>query len=128
MIKKYTPLVIRIVIAFLLAQTLYFKFTAHPNSIYLFEQTGLGATGRIGIGILELIAVILLLIPRTIWAGSLLTLGIISGAIFFHLTSLGIAVNGDNGSLFYMAIVIFILSLITLRINRKSIPIIGKKL
>lgn len=128
MTKKYAPLVIRIVIAFLLAQTLYFKFTAHPNSVYIFEQTGLGTTGRIGIGILELIAVILLLIPRTIWAGTLLTLGIISGAIFFHLTSLGITVNGDNGSLFYMAIVIFILSLITLRINRKSIPIIGKKL
>lgn len=128
MVKKYLPLVIRIVIALLLVQTLYFKFTAHPNSVYIFEQTGLGAQGRIGIGVLELIAAILLLIPRTVWAGALLTLGVISGAIFFHLTSLGIMVNNDKGTLFYMAVLVFILSLITLLKNRKSIPIIGKKL
>lgn len=128
MVKKYLPLVIRIVIALLLVQTLYFKFTAHPNSVYIFEQTGLGAQGRIGIGVLELIAAILLLIPRTVWAGALLTLGVISGAIFFHLTSLGIIVNNDKGTLFYMAVLVFILSLITLLKNRKSIPIIGKKL
>lgn len=128
MVKKYLPLVIRVVIALLLVQTLYFKFTAHPNSVYIFEQTGLGAQGRIGIGVLELIAAILLLIPRTVWAGALLTLGVISGAIFFHLTSLGIMVNNDKGTLFYMAVLVFILSLITLLKNRKSIPIIGKKL
>lgn len=128
MIKKYFPLITRIVIAFLLIQTLFYKFSAHQDSVYIFEQTGLGTTGRIAIGILELIAAILLLIPRTIWLGALLTLGIITGAIYFHLTKLGIEVHVDNGTLFYMAVLIFVLSLVILLLNRKNIPIIGKTL
>jgi uncharacterized membrane protein YphA (DoxX/SURF4 family) len=126
--KKYFPLIIRLVIAIILIQTLRFKFTAHPDSVYIFEKSGLGDVGRIGSGIAELIAAILILIPRTIWLGALLTLGIISGAIVTHLTKIGIEVNGDGGTLFFMAVLIFVLSTITLWIHKKEIPFIGSKL
>ena len=125
--KKHLPVVIRIVIAVLLVQTLFYKFTGHEDSIYIFEKAGLGDAGRIGSGIAELIAAILILIPRTIWLGATLTLGIIAGAILTHLTKIGIEINGDGGTLFFMAIFIFILSFITLFLHRKEIPFIGTK-
>ncbi|MCB0400268.1 MAG: DoxX family protein [Winogradskyella sp.] len=121
-------LVLRIAVAIILIQTLRFKFTAHPDSVYIFETVGLEPYGRIGIGILELIAGILLLIPKTIWAGALLTIGLIGGAIMMHLTQLGIEVNGDGGVLFYTAIITFLLSVIILFYYRKDIPFVGKKL
>ena len=121
-------LVLRIAVAIILIQTLRFKFTAHPDSVYIFETVGLEPYGRIGIGTLELIAGILLLIPKTIWAGALLTMGLIGGAILMHLTKLGIEVKGDGGVLFYTAIITFLLSTIILYYYRKDIPIIGKKL
>lgn len=75
-------------VAVILIQTLRFKFTAHPDSVYIFEKVGLEPYGRIAIGISELIAGILLLIPKTIWAGVIVTLGVISGAILIHLITL----------------------------------------
>ena len=126
--KKHLPLIIRIVVAIILIQTLRFKLTAHPDSVYIFETVGLEPIGRITIGILELIAGILLLIPRTVWAGALLTLGLIGGAIIMHLTKLGIEVQNDNGVLFITAIITFVLAAIILIIYKKDIPIIGKKL
>jgi uncharacterized membrane protein YphA (DoxX/SURF4 family) len=122
--KKHFPLVLRIIVAIILLQTLRFKFTAHPDSVYIFTKVGLEPVGRIGIGVLELIASILLLIPKTIWAGALLTLGIIGGAIVMHLTQIGIVVNNDGGALFITALVTFILSAIILYIYRKDIPFI----
>jgi uncharacterized membrane protein YphA (DoxX/SURF4 family) len=119
---KYVSLALRIIIAIILVQTLRFKFTAHPDSVYIFTKVGLEPYGRIGIGILELIAAILILIPITIWIGSLMTIGIISGAIVLHLTKLGIIVNGDNGLLFYTALLLLILSVITLWIYRRELP------
>ncbi|MDY7394342.1 DoxX family protein [Aureibaculum sp. 2210JD6-5] len=119
--------VLRLLVALILVQTLYFKFTAHPDSIHIFSTLGLEPYGRIGIGILELIAAILILVPKTVWMGALLSLGIISGAIFSHLTKLGIEVNGDGGKVFYMALVVFILSIIILLKNRKNIPFVNKK-
>lgn len=122
MMKKYLPLILRIVVAVILIQTLRFKFTAHPDSVYIFETVGLEPFGRIGIGIAELIAGILLLIPRTVWFGALMTLGIIGGAVFMHLTKLGIEVNNDGGVLFTTAVVTFILSGIILFLYKKDIP------
>lgn len=126
--KKYGPLALRLAVAVILIQTLRFKFTAHPDSVYIFTQVGLEPYGRIGIGLLELISAILILIPRTVWAGAGLTVGIIGGAVMMHLTQLGIEVNGDGGSLFYLALVTEVLSLIVLWLYRKDIPIIGKRL
>jgi uncharacterized membrane protein YphA (DoxX/SURF4 family) len=126
--KKYLPLFLRIVVAIILIQTLRFKFTAHPDSVYIFTKVGLEPNGRIFIGILELIAAVLLLIPKTVWAGALLTLGVIGGAIMMHLTQLGIQINNDGGVLFITALVTFILSLVILYKYKKDIPLIGKKL
>lgn len=125
--KKHLPFALRLIVAIILIQTLRFKFTAHPDSVYIFETVGLEPVGRIGIGVLELIAGILLLIPKTVWAGATLTLGLIGGAIFMHLTMLGIEVKDDNGVLFITAVVTFILSAIILYIYKKEIPIIGKR-
>jgi len=126
--QKYLPLFLRIIVAIILIQTLRFKFTAHPDSVYIFTKVGLEPNGRIFIGILELIAAVLLLIPKTVWAGALLTLGIIGGAIMMHLTQLGIQINNDGGVLFITALVTFILSLVILYKYKKDIPYIGKKL
>ncbi|WP_296343775.1 DoxX family protein [Winogradskyella sp.] len=95
--------------------------------MYIFTQVSLEPFGRIGIGVLELIANILILVPKTTWLGATLVLGIIGGAIMMHLTDLGIDINGDGGLLFYTAIVTFILSLVTLWLSRRDIPIIDKK-
>jgi len=125
MMKKHIRLVLRMTVAVILIQTLRFKFTAHPDSVYIFEKVGLEPYGRIAIGILELIAGILLLIPKTIWAGAIVTLGVISGALFMHLTTLDIEINKDGGILFYTAILTFILSATILFLYRKDVPLIN---
>ncbi|QCX37954.1 DoxX family protein [Aureibaculum algae] len=118
---------LRLIVALVLVQTLYFKFSAHADSVYIFNTLGLEPYGRITIGILELIAAILLFIPKTIWLGALLSLLIITGAIYAHLTKLGITIHGDRGKLFYLAISVFILSAIILLNNRQNIPFTIKK-
>ncbi|WP_431135442.1 DoxX family membrane protein [Psychroserpens mesophilus] len=124
--KRYIPLILRIIVAVILIQTLRFKFTAHPDSIYIFTKLNLEPIGRIGIGIAELIAGILLLLRKTAWVGAFLTLGIIGGAIVMHLTQLGIEINDDGGLLFITAVLTFILSGILLYLYRKEIPFTGK--
>ena len=121
--KKYIPIVLRLIVAIILIQTLRFKFTAHPDSVQIFEKVGLEPFGRIGIGVLELIAGILLLIPKSVWAGATLTLALIGGAIFMHLTKIGVEVNNDGGVLFITALVTFFLSAIILFFYRKEIPL-----
>lgn len=121
---KNISLAIRLLIAIILIQTLRYKFTAHPDSVYIFSKIGLEPVGRIGIGVLELIAAVLILIPKSIWAGAVLTVGIISGAVFMHLTILGIEINQDHGKLFYTALIILTLGLIVSWNQRKNMPII----
>lgn len=122
---KVLSWILRIIAAVILLQTLYFKFTAHPDSVYIFSQLGLEPNGRIAIGVFELITAILILIPSTRAIGSLLGLGIISGAIFSHLTQLGVVVNNDGGTLFYLACAVFICCLISVLLHWKELPIIG---
>lgn len=112
---------LRIIAAVILFQTLYFKFTAAPESVYIFSTIGLEPWGRIGVGVSELVVGILLLMPRTAWLGAVGGIGVISGAIFFHLTILGIEVQGDGGFLFYLAIIVFISCLIIAFIHRNEI-------
>jgi len=124
---KFIKIVARFVVAVILIQTLAFKFTAHPDSVYIFTQVGLEPYGgRIGIGVLELISGILILIPRTSWFGALMTLGIIGGAIFMHLTRLGVEVQGDGGMLFGMAVLVFVLAAASLWFSRSEIPYMKK--
>jgi putative oxidoreductase len=118
----------RIVVAVILLQTLFFKFTGAEESKYIFT-TLLGAElesfGRIGSGLVELIAAILLVLPRTAWLGAFLSLGTISGAILSHLTMLGIVVKDDGGLLFVLAVTVFVLSAIVLVIHRRDFPVLG---
>ena len=124
--KKHLPFVVRIIVAIILVQTLRFKFTGHPDSVYIFTKVGMEPYGRILIGVAELIAAILLLIPKLVWAGALLTLGVIGGAIIMHLTNLGIEINNDNGILFITAVATFLLSALILYWYKKDIPVLGK--
>ena len=112
---------LRLVAAYILLQTLRFKFLGLPESIYIFTKVGMEPWGRIGSGIVELIAAVLLLIPRTTAWGALFALGTISGAIFFHLTVLGIDVQGDGGQLFYMGIAVWVSCAILLFIYKDQI-------
>jgi uncharacterized membrane protein YphA (DoxX/SURF4 family) len=120
--------ILRILAAIILLQTLYFKFTAAPESVYIFTKVGAEPYGRIGSGIVELIAAILLLTPRFTWLGSLLALGMMAGAILSHLTVLGIDVQGDKGLLFGLALTVFFTTAINLFLHRMEIPIIGSRL
>jgi len=131
----------RVVAAIILLQTLFFKFTAAPESVYIFTKLGtfvhsyvplasIGAvevSGRIGSGIMELIAAVLLLTPRFVWAGAVLAMAATGGAIVSHLTFLGIAVQGDKGLLFILAITVFVTSAIALFLHRMQIPVFGKR-
>ncbi len=112
--KKIFPTIAAIIAAIILLQTLYFKFTAQPESIYIFSKLGLEPYGRIGSGIFELITSILLLIPSTRILGSVLGLDVISGAILSHLFVLGIDVQNDGGELFFLAVAVFVCCLFIL--------------
>ena len=121
MIKKVFIWLLRLIAAVILLQTLYFKFTAQPESVELFTQLGMEPWGRIGTGIAELITAILLLIPRTTLLGAVIGVGLMSGAIFFHLTKLGINFGGD-AILFSYAVITFVCCSCLIIIFRKNIP------
>ncbi len=97
--------VFKLVAAAIMLQTLFFKFTAAPESVYIFSTLGVEPYGRIGTGIIELIASILLLIPRTTFIGAMLGLGTMMGAILSHIFILGIAVQNDGGKLFVLGLI-----------------------
>jgi putative oxidoreductase len=121
---KIALIVLRVIAALILLQTLYFKFTGHPESIFIFEKVGMEPWGRLGSGIVELIAGIALFVPRTIGVGALLMLGTMSGAIFMHLTTLGIEVRGDKGMLFYMAVFCWIIGFLLTVKYKSQIPVL----
>ena len=120
-LKSIAVWILRILPAVILLQTLYFKFTASPESVYIFTTVGMEPWGRIGSGIVELIAAILILTPRTTWLGALLAMGVMSGAIFFHITMLGIEVQGDGGLLFVYALLVFFCCAVLVYLNRENI-------
>lgn len=117
-----------VVAATIMLQTLYFKFSASPESVYIFTTVGMEPWGRIGSGITELIASVLLLIPAVRWMGGLMGVGVMSGALFFHLTSLGIEVMDDNGQLFYMALIVFVCSALVVFLQREKMITFIKKI
>jgi len=128
-----TPLLVaswiaRLAAAAILVQTLFFKFSGAAESVYIFTTVGQEPWGRYGSGIVELIASVLLFFPRTVGLGALLALGTMGGAIFFHLTKLGIVVHDDGGLLFSLAIVVFVCSAFLLILYRRTLPVVGAKL
>jgi len=119
--------ILQIIVAVILFQTLFFKFTGAEESKYIFSTLGVEPWGRIGSGVVELVAVILLLIPSTVPIGAVLALGTGTGAIFSHLTKLGVVVKDDGGLLFGLAVTVFVLSAVILFIRLSDIPIIGSR-
>jgi putative oxidoreductase len=119
---------LQIVVAVILLQTLFFKFTGAEESVYIFSTLGLEPWGRYASGVVELIAAILLLAPGYAPYGALLSLGVISGAIVSHLTKLGIEIKGDGGLLFGLAVTVFVGSLFILAIRRGELPVVGATL
>ncbi len=117
--------ILQIVVALILIQTLYFKFTGAPESVYIFSTLGLEPAGRIGSGVAELIAAILLLIPGLAVYGGLITMGVLAGAILSHLTKLGIEVQGDGGLLFGLALTCFVGGAVITWLHRRELPLIG---
>ena len=127
---RSTPLLVlswvcRIVAAVILLQTLYFKFTGAPESVYIFTKVGIEPWGRYASGVAELFAAVLLLLPRTASIGALLAAGVMVGAIGSHLTKLGIVVQDDGGLLFALAVTVFICAIVTAILHRRQIPLIG---
>ena len=112
---------LRLLAALILLQTLFFKFSASEESVYIFSTIGMEPWGRIGTGVMELIAAILILIPRTTAVGALLAIGLMSGALFFQLTTLGIEVKDDGGLLFIYALLVFISCAVLLFAYRSQI-------
>ena len=121
---------VRIIVAVILLQTLFFKFTGAKESVYIFTTLGAEPWGRVGSGVVELIASILLLIPRTAAFGAILVFGTACGAIFAHLTKLGFTIPAvdDRGELFGLATTIFLGSLVVLYLRRREIPVVGPRL
>jgi len=120
--------ILRLAAAAVLFQTLFFKFTGAEESKYIFSTLGVEPWGRLGSGVVELVAAILLLVPRTTTIGALMALATMSGAILSHLVFLGIEVKSDRGLLFGLAMTVFVAALGVLYLHRFEIPLIGAKL
>ena len=112
---------LRLVVAIILLQTLYFKFTATPESVYIFSTLGIEPFGRISSGIAELIAAILILIPRTTLLGAIISCGVMFGAIASHILFLGYEIQNDGGTLFILALITFICSSVLIFMNKNKI-------
>lgn len=117
----------RLIAAVILAQTLYFKFSGAEESRYIFSTLGMEPWGRYAVAVSELITVVLLLMPRTAGLGAVMGLGVISGALFFHLSKLGIEVQGDGGLLFYLALAVFVCCALVAWLHRAEILSLVKK-
>lgn len=124
--SKYMSWIAQLVCIAILGQTLYFKFFAHQDSVQLFTELGMEPEGRIIIGILELVACILLLIPTSVVFGALLGAGLMAGAVLGHITKLGW--EGDRLSLGLMAVVVLFSCCLILWLRRLEIPLINSVL
>ena len=131
--QSATSWVLQLAVAGILLQTLFFKFTGAEESVYIFSSVGqfIGVAavepwGRIGSGVAELVASILLLIPATASLGAMLTIAVMGGAIASHLLILGIEVKGDGGLLFGLAVTALVGSVVVLLLRRAQIPIVGR--
>ena len=118
---------IRLIPALILWQTLYFKFSGAEESIYIFKTMGMEPWGRFLTGTVELIAGFAILIPRYSWKGAVLAAGLMAGAIFSHLTTLGIVVQDDGGYFFGLAITVLTCSLIIMYSEKSKFLALLKK-
>ena len=117
----------QVVAAVILGQTLFFKFTGAEEAVALFTKLGAEPYGRIGVGVIELITVIWLLVPRTAALGGALTVALMIGAVGSHLVALGIEVEGDGGTLFVMALVSLTAGATITFLRRAELPVLGSR-
>ncbi|MCU0429158.1 MAG: DoxX family protein [Cytophagaceae bacterium] len=127
-VKNTFSWVLKLCAAVILLQTLYFKFTAHPDSVLIFSALGVEPWGRVGLGIIELIVAVAILIPKTQLIGMISCLSIMVGAILSHLLVLGIQVASDGGGLFTLALAVFLASSIFLWMHKKDVLSLVKKI
>ena len=125
--RKWTDRELRLVIAAILLQTLFFKFTGAPESRYIFSTLGIEPWGRLGTAVAELVAVALLLYPKTPVLGAVLAVGLMGGALMSHLTRLGIEVQGDHGLLFKLALTVMVAALVVVALRRRELPLVGER-
>jgi len=125
--------VAQLAVAGILLQTLFFKFTGAEESVFIFTTlgrfvhvAGVEPWGRIGSGVIELIAGLMLLVPATASLGAGLAMGVMAGAIASHILVLGIEVKGDGGLLFALAVTAFVGSVVVLVLRRSQIPVVGR--
>ncbi|MBL0744951.1 DoxX family protein [Chryseolinea lacunae] len=111
----------RVVAALIMLQTLFFKFSASAESVYIFTTVGMEPWGRIAVGVFELIAAVLLLVPATAWLGAGLGLGLMIGALGMHFTLLGIEVQGDHGYLFTLSLIVAVCSAFVLQHDKTKV-------
>lgn len=129
---KLVSIALRILAAGILLQTLYFKFSGAEESVELFTKLGVEPWGRIGTGVVELVAGILLLVPSTIVYGALLGVGLMAGALLSHLIVIGVESKGDGGLLFGLACVVLVCCLCLLWMHKDKVTslvqqVTGKK-
>jgi uncharacterized membrane protein YphA (DoxX/SURF4 family) len=123
------PWAAQIVVAIILAQTLFFKFTYAPETQVIFGERG-GRPVATAVGVVELVCVLLLLIPATASIGAALSFAVIGGAIFTHFTSLGIQIRDpatgetDGGLLFALALIVAAGSIVVLTFRWRELPLV----
>lgn len=132
-----------IYVAFVFIQSLLFKFSGSQETVIIFNtiadwMAGIAPLsaiaepfreyGGVSVGSVELVASVMILIPKTRLLGALTALGVISGAIFFHLfTPLGVnrvvdaAGNTDGGVLFFMACGVWLSSAVIIWLERRAV-------
>lgn len=120
--KTIVSWILRIFAAFIMGQTLFYKFTGHETSVEIFSSIGMEPHGRIIIGILELVAAILLLVPSSVAYGAILAWGLMSGAIMGHFS--GIGFEGEFLELFLLGVAVWVSSIVLLVIHKNQIPVI----
>ena len=125
-VQSVSSWLLQLLVAGILLQTLFFKFTGAEESVYIFSTVHAEPWGRIGSGVIELVASVLLLVPSTVTLGAILTVGTMAGAILTHLTVLGIEVKGDGGLLFGLALTAFASSAAVLLMRRAQVPVVGR--
>jgi hypothetical protein len=125
----WTSWALRLIVAIILLQTLFFKFTAARESVYIFSTLGMEPWGRIGSGVFELVASALLLIPGTVLPGAAMAAAATGSAILFHLTKLGVALTpvGDHGELFALAVIVTLSAVALLLMHRQELPALVRR-
>ncbi|TGK20414.1 DoxX family protein [Leptospira stimsonii] len=126
-IKNRILICLRILVAFIFLQTLFFKFTGAPESVAIFSKLNSEPWGRIGTGILELLASILLFVPGFGWSGAFLGAALMFGAILSHIFVIGIEQENDGGFLFFLALTSATICLLLLWMEREKLTEIVRK-